>query len=101
VPQTKDDTPSDLEKNIEEAELATLSTSKPTSDEEDEKDFADIVKAVAEGEISPDELKGELVEWANRRLDLPFVTEALEAQLLGLTMDLLVTAVTELATSLA
>jgi hypothetical protein len=101
VPQTNDNTPSDLETNIEEAELATLSTSKPTSDEEDEKDFADIVKAVAEGEISPDELQDELVEWANRRLDMPFVPEALEAQLLGLTMDLLVTAVTELATSLA
>jgi hypothetical protein len=85
---------------IEAAKPQKLSTAKPTSDEEDERDFADIVKAVAEGEIGPDELKAELVEWANRRLDVPLVPEALEAQLLGLTMDLLVTAVTELAMSL-
>ena len=100
MPGNSEDISDGLEQSIEAAKPEKLATAKPTSDEEDEKDFADIVKAVAEGEISPDELKDELVEWANRRLDVPFVPEALEAQLVGLTMDLLVTAVTELAMSL-
>lgn len=100
--ENTDDQISDgLADSIEGAKPETLSTAAPTTDEEDERDFGDIVEGVAEGDISPEELEEILVGWANDRLDVPFVPEALEGQLLGLAVDLLTTAIVEAATSLA
>lgn len=86
----------DLFQQIQAAQLEELPTS---IQEADEGTFMDIIRDIVTGDTTPEDVESRLIDWANKKIDVPLLTERMEEWALQQISDVLVSAAMEVAES--